>query len=202
MPKLRGDRATDSARADGAVGVAHVVVRAASSRRASKQRACASSIICASSVSRHLVAAFERAVARAGRRDRPATSSGLRSRSSRCSAPRLTCSSRSVRPMTSFERAEAERGQDLAHLLGDEAEQVDDLLRRAGELLRAALVLRADADRAGVGMALPHHDAAHGDQRGRADAEFLGAEHRGDDDVAAGADAAVGAQRARGGAGG
>ena len=43
-------------------------------------------------------------------------------------------------------------------------------------------------------MALAHHDAAHGDERRRADAEFLGAHHGGDDDVAAGAQAAVGAQ--------
>ena len=63
-----------------------------------------------------------------------------------------------------------------------------------------ALVLGADADRAGVGMALPHHDAAHGDQRRRADAEFLRAHHRRHHDVAAGADAAVGAQQSRDGA--
>ena len=66
-----------------------------------------------------------------------------------------------------LQRAEAERGQDLAHLLGDEAEQVDDLLRRAGELRAQRFVLRADADRAGVGMALAHHDAAHGDRARR-----------------------------------
>ena len=43
-------------------------------------------------------------------------------------------------------------------------------------------------------MALPHHDAAHRDEARRADAELLGAEHRGDHHVAAGLDAAVGAQ--------
>jgi hypothetical protein len=59
---------------------------------------------------------------------------------------------------------------------------------------RERLVLGADADRAGVGVALPHHDAAHGDQRRRADAELLGAEHGGDHHVAAGLDAAVGPQ--------
>jgi hypothetical protein len=65
------------------------------------------------------------------------------------------------------------------------------------ELGAQRLVLRADADRAGVGMALAHHDAAHGDQRGGADAEFLGAQHGGDHHVAAGFDAAIGAQRTR-----
>ena len=62
------------------------------------------------------------------------------------------------------------------------------------ELLPQLFVLRADADRAGVGMALTHHDAAHGDQAGGADAELLGAEHGGDHHVAPGLDAAVGAQ--------
>ena len=64
-------------------------------------------------------------------------------------------------------------------------------------LARRRLVLGADAHRAGVGMALAHHDAAHGDQAGGADAELLGAQHGGDDDVAAGAHAAVGAQAHR-----
>ena len=52
-------------------------------------------------------------------------------------------------------------------------------------------VLRRDADRAGVEVALAHHDAAGGDQRRGRDAELVGAEQRADDDVAAGADAAV-----------
>ncbi len=89
---------------------------------------------------------------------------------------------------------EAERGQDFAHFLGNEAEEIDDLFRRAGEFRPQLLVLGANADRAGIGMALPHHDAAHGHQRGRADAEFLGAENGGDDNIAAGLDATIGAQ--------
>ena len=94
-----------------------------------------------------------------------------------------------------LELAKAERRENFAHFLGDEAEQVDDFFRIAGELLAQAFVLRADADGAGVRMALPHHDAAHGDQRRRADAEFLGAHHRRHHHVAAGADAAIGAQK-------
>ena len=43
-------------------------------------------------------------------------------------------------------------------------------------------------------MALAHHDAAHGDEGGRADAEFLGPQHGGHHHVAAGLDAAIGAQ--------
>ena len=53
-------------------------------------------------------------------------------------------------------------------------------------------VLRRDADRAGIQVALAHHDAAHGDQRRGGEAEFLGAEQRGDHDIAAGLQLAVG----------
>ena len=41
-------------------------------------------------------------------------------------------------------------------------------------------------------MADAHHDAAQRDQRRGGEAEFLGAEQRGDDDVAAGLQLAVG----------
>src|SRR3546814_7696301 len=77
-------------------------------------------------------------------------------------------------------------GEDFAHFLGDEGHQVDHLLGAARELRAQLLVLRADADRAGVRMALAHHDAAHRDEAQRADAIFLGAEDRGDHDVAPG----------------
>src|SRR3546814_2902110 len=48
--------------------------------------------------------------------------------------------------------------------------------------------------RAGVRMALAHHDAAHRDEAQCADAVFLGTEDRGDDDVAPGLQATVGTQ--------
>ena len=53
-------------------------------------------------------------------------------------------------------------------------------------------VLRGDADRAGVEVAFAHHDAAHRDQRRGRKAEFFGAEQRGNGDVAAGLQLAVG----------
>ena len=89
------------------------------------------------------------------------------------------------------EGAEAHRRHQLAHLFGDEEEEVDDVLGLAGEALAQHRVLGGDADRAGVEMALAHHDAAGGDQRRRGEAELVGAEQRADDDVAAGAHAAV-----------
>ena len=89
------------------------------------------------------------------------------------------------------EAAIAHLGHHLAHFLGDEEEVVDDVLGLAGEALAQHRVLRGDADRAGVEMALAHHDAAGGDQRRGREAEFVGAEQRADDDVAPGAHAAV-----------
>ena len=89
------------------------------------------------------------------------------------------------------ERAIAHLGHQFAHFLGDEEEEIDDVLGLADEALAQHRVLRRDADRTGVEMALAHHDAARRDQRRRGEAELVGAEQRADDDVAAGAHAAV-----------
>ena len=89
------------------------------------------------------------------------------------------------------EAAEAERRQVLAHLLGDVLEEGHDELGLAGEPLAQLGVLGRDADRAGVEVADAHHDAAADDQRRGGEAELLGAEQRGDDDVAAGLELAV-----------
>ena len=87
---------------------------------------------------------------------------------------------------------EAQLGHVLAHLLGDEEEVVDDVLGRAAEARAQHRVLRGDADRAGVQVALAHHDAAHGDERHGGKAELFRAEQRGNHDVAAGLQLAVG----------
>ena len=83
-------------------------------------------------------------------------------------------------PTISSKRAVAERGHHLAHFLGDEEEVVDDVLGLAGEALAQHRVLRGDADRAGVEVALAHHDAAGGDQRRGREAELVGAEQGAD----------------------
>jgi hypothetical protein len=57
--------------------------------------------------------------------------------------------------------AEAELRHDLAQVLGDEAHEVHDVLRLAGEFLAQLRILRRHADRAGVEVAHAHHDAAH-----------------------------------------
>ena len=84
------------------------------------------------------------------------------------------------------DRAEAERREVLAHLLGDELEEVHDELGLAAEALAQLGVLRRDADRARVEMADAHHHAARHDQRRGGEAELLGAEQRRDHDVATG----------------
>ena len=68
---------------------------------------------------------------------------------------------------------EAKAGEDFAYVFGDEAHQIDDLLRRAGKALTKGFILDADAHGAGVGMALTHHDAAHRDQRRGTDAKLF-----------------------------
>ena len=66
------------------------------------------------------------------------------------------------------------------------------MLGLAGELRAELRVLRRDTRRAGVEVADAHHDAAGGNQRRGGEAEFLGAKQRGNDDVAAGLELAVG----------
>uniref|UniRef100_A0ABM0MLP6 Uncharacterized protein LOC102810278 n=1 Tax=Saccoglossus kowalevskii TaxID=10224 RepID=A0ABM0MLP6_SACKO len=90
------------------------------------------------------------------------------------------------------ELADAQLGHDLAHFLGDEEEEVDDVLGLALELLAQHRILRGHAHRAGVQVALAHHDAAFDDQRRRGEAELVGAQQSADDDVAAGLHLAVG----------
>ena len=62
---------------------------------------------------------------------------------------------------------------------------------RPREALAQLGVLGGDADRAGVEVADPHHDAAADDQRGGGEAVLLGAEQGGDHHVPAGLELAV-----------
>ena len=89
------------------------------------------------------------------------------------------------------EGAEAELRHEFADLFGDEHEEVLDELRLAGEALAQHRVLGGHADRAGVEVADPHHDAARHHQRRGGETELLGAQQRGDHHVAAGLELAV-----------
>ncbi len=86
---------------------------------------------------------------------------------------------------------EAHRRHDLAQFLGDEQEVVDHVLGLADETLAQHRVLGGDAGRAGVEMALAHHQAPFRDQRRGGEAELVGTEQGTDGDVAPGPQAAV-----------
>ena len=89
-------------------------------------------------------------------------------------------------------RAESHLGHVLPNLLRDEEKEIDHVLRLALEALAQLGILRRNAHRAGIQVALAHHDAAHGDQRRRGETEFFGAEQRGDHHIAPGLQFAVG----------
>ena len=90
--------------------------------------------------------------------------------------------------------ADAQAGENPAHLLRHAVEEVHDHVGRALELGPEAFVLAGDADGAGVEVALAHIDAPECDQGRRAEVELLGAQDGRLHDVNAGAHAAVGAE--------
>ena len=85
-----------------------------------------------------------------------------------------------------LEAADPERGHDPPDLLGDQHQVVDHVIRGAVEAFAELGILRRDPDGARVQVTDAHHDAAHRDQRGGGETEFVGAEQRPDDDIAAG----------------
>ena len=71
-------------------------------------------------------------------------------------------------------RGETKPGHDLAQLLGHEKHEALHVLRLAREAPAQAAVLRGDARRAGVLLAVALHEAAHGDERHGGETELLG----------------------------
>mmetsp|Transcript_17676 Transcript_17676/g.41550 ORF Transcript_17676/g.41550 Transcript_17676/m.41550 type:complete len:260 (+) Transcript_17676:2909-3688(+) len=61
--------------------------------------------------------------------------------------------------------SEAHLGHQHTHLLSHKHEVVDNVLRQTLKLLPQNWILRCNADRTGVEVALAHHDAAHGNER-------------------------------------
>jgi len=80
---------------------------------------------------------------------------------------------------------EAELSHVLPHLLGEEEEEIDDVLGLAGKARTQDRVLGGNAHRAGIEVAFAHHDAAHGDERRGGKAELFSAEQGGDHNIAA-----------------
>src|ERR1035438_3131129 len=88
--------------------------------------------------------------------------------------------------------AESQFGHVLANLFRKKEKEVDDVLGLALKALPQHGILSGDADGAGIEMAFAHHDASQRDQGSGGKSEFLGAEERGDDYVAAGLKLAIG----------
>ena len=85
----------------------------------------------------------------------------------------------------------AEPRHDLPHLFRHEEEVVDHRFRLARELRAQRRILRRNAHRTRIQVALAHHDAAQCDERHRGEAELLGAQQRRNGHVAAGLQFAV-----------
>ena len=92
-------------------------------------------------------------------------------------------------------RARPDRGQLAPEVLGEREREALDLLRRPGELGTQVLALAGDTGGTRVEVTLAGHVAADGDQHGRPERELLGADQRGNEEVPAGLQPAVGAQR-------
>ena len=88
--------------------------------------------------------------------------------------------------------AEAQARHDLAQLLGNKEHKVLDVLWLAAEAATQAAVLRSDAGRAGILLAVALHEAAHRDERHGRKAKLLGTQQAGDGDVGAVHELAIG----------
>ena len=88
--------------------------------------------------------------------------------------------------------AEAQARHDLAQLLGHKEHKVLDVLGLAAEAATQAAVLRSDAGRAGILLAVALHEAAHGDERHGRKAKLLGTQQAGDGNIGAVHELAIG----------
>ncbi len=71
-------------------------------------------------------------------------------------------------------RTEAQTRHNLAHLLGHKEHEVLNVLRLALKATTQTAILRGDARRAGVLLAVALHEATHGDERHGSKAKLLG----------------------------
>ena len=95
------------------------------------------------------------------------------------------------RPTSSSTEVYPMRCHVASKVLGEEEEEVDDVVLVSGEFGSELLVLRGDSDGAGVLVALAHHDAAHGHERRGGETPLLGAEQGRDEEIAARLELAV-----------
>ncbi len=90
-----------------------------------------------------------------------------------------------VVPTSEFaEGANTELRKAIADFFGQVTEVGDNHLGLALKFGAELFVLGGDADRTGVEMALARHNTTDGEERGGAEAKFVGAENGGKDDIA------------------
>ena len=88
--------------------------------------------------------------------------------------------------------AESKLRHILPQLFRNEEKEIDHMLGLPLELFAQHRILCGNAHRTSVEMALPHHDAAHRDQRSSSKSELFGAQQRSNSHVAARLQLAVG----------
>ena len=79
-----------------------------------------------------------------------------------------------------------------AQLLRDEEKEINHMLGLSLELPAQQRILRGNAHRTGIEVALAHHDAAHGNQRRRRKSKFLSTQERRNRYVSPGLQLAIG----------
>src|SRR2546421_8105739 len=85
------------------------------------------------------------------------------------------------------DRTQTKLREQMANILGQSQEVIDDMLRLAAEFGTQFRTLCSDARRASVEMTLPCHIATERHQRSCAKSELLCAQERGDYDISRGA---------------
>ena len=93
-----------------------------------------------------------------------------------------------------FQLSESKLGQDAAHILGQEGEEINHHLRSTGELRAKLRLLRGYTHRTRIQMALAGHDATDSNHRSAAKAILLRTKHRSNDDVPSSFESTVGPQ--------
>ena len=79
----------------------------------------------------------------------------------------------------------------LAHLLGEEAEVVDQIFVAAAEVGAQLWILCGNTHRTGVEITFAHHDTTQDDECSSTETEFLGTEQGHENDVASALQLAV-----------
>ena len=90
-----------------------------------------------------------------------------------------------------IDRAEAQPGHMLPHVLGNEVHEIDYMRRITRKPLAQFRVLGRHTHWAGIQMTHPHHDTANGHQRCRGKAKLLCSKERCHNHIASGFELAI-----------